>query len=465
MKTPSFLQSLVTFSAIICVIGFGHFYLHTSLHSLMLISLIIAGFSALPLSQDRFTSIRKAMNKGIQTALPAIYIFLLIGVLIAALIQSGTLASLIYYGLTFISPSIFLPAGLLLCSLMSIATGTSWGTVGTAGVVLVSLGQTMGLPIPIIAGMVVSGASFGDKMSPVSDTTNLAAMSSGTDLYRHIKSMTYTTGPAFLITLIIFSFIGIFYSQNSHTQIDLSIILSAITHTYSVSLLSLLPLAVMIIMSLKKYSAEVAMLSASTVAVILAIWLQNADLSAVLASLYKGGDFSTGLNDLDILFNRGGMASMMWTLSLALMALALGGILNHFGFLHVLIKGILVKVKRTGTLVATTILACFIGNVAMGEAYMSIILGGSLFGEAFDDQSLDRSVMSRSLEEGATLTTALIPWTTAGAFFSSSLGVNVFDYAPWAILNWLNPLLSIAFAYLGIAMFKKTSSLTYKPTT
>ncbi|WP_298773490.1 Na+/H+ antiporter NhaC [uncultured Shewanella sp.] len=458
MKTPSFLQSLLTFSAIISVIGFGHFALHTSLHSLMLISLIIAGVSALPLSQDKFTSIRKAMNTGIQTALPAIYIFLLIGVLIAALIQSGTVASLIYYGLTFISPAVFLPAGLLLCSLMSIATGTSWGTVGTAGVVLVSLGQTMGLPIPIVAGMVVSGASFGDKMSPVSDTTNLAAMSSGTDLYRHIKSMTYTTGPAFLLTLIAFSLIGFFYSQHQLVQIDLSQLLSTITDTFSISIITLLPLLVMIIMSVKKYSAEVAMLSASCIAIILATWLQQANLSTVLTSLYNGGNFNTGLENLNHLFNRGGMASMMWTLSLALMALALGGILNHFGFLHVLIKGILAQVKRAGTLVATTILACFIGNIAMGEAYMSIILGGNLFGEAFDEQSLDRSVMSRSLEEGATLTTALIPWTTAGAFFSSSLGVNVFDYAPWAILNWLNPLLSIAFAYLGIAMFKKHTS-------
>ncbi|MBO9497645.1 Na+/H+ antiporter NhaC, partial [Thalassotalea sp. G20_0] len=198
----------MTLAAIIGVISAGLFILETSLHSLILLSLMIASISAFTLGYD-FRAIRKAMNAGISGALTAIYIFILIGVLIAAFIQSGTLATLIYYGIEFVSPALFLPAGLLLCSLMSLATGTSWGTVGTMGVVLMGIGTTMGIPAPLVAGMVISGACFGDKMSPVSDTTNLAAMTSRVDLYAHIQSMLFTTGPAYLLALVIFSLMGL----------------------------------------------------------------------------------------------------------------------------------------------------------------------------------------------------------------------------------------------------------------
>ena len=459
---PTFTLSLLTFSAIIAVIGIGLFYLETSLHSLMLISLIIAGVSAFKLSEDGFTSIRNAMNGGITKALSALYIFILVGVLIAAFVQSGTVAALIFYGLEIISPTIFLPAGLILCSFMSIATGTSWGTVGTAGVVLMGIGEVMGIPLPIVAGMVISGACFGDKMSPVSDTTNLAAMVSDTDLYSHIKSMLSTTLPAYLISLAVFTFVGLQYANQPLPTETLNLMLVGIENTYSISVICLLPFIIMLLMSLKKISAEVSMLSAAIVAVFIAIVFQGANLTTVLNSLYSGGSFETGIETLNNLFSRGGISSMMWTFSLAVMALALGGILSDFGFLRTLIATILIKVKRTSSLIATTIISCFIGNMTMGEAYMSIILGGQLYGKAYDDHGLDRKMLSRSLEEGATLTTALIPWTTGGAFFASTLGVDVLDYAPWALLNWINPLLSILLATLGIAVFRTVKNNSMK---
>ncbi|WP_420548115.1 Na+/H+ antiporter NhaC [Curvivirga sp.] len=454
---PSFIQSLLTFGSIVLVIGFGLFYLGVSLHSLMLVCLLIAGVSAWRLSENGFASIRDAMNGGVKGALSAIYIFFLIGVLIAAFIQSGTVGALIYYGLEFVSPGIFLPAGLILCSFMSIATGTSWGTVGTAGVVLMGIGEVMGIPLPIVAGVVVSGACFGDKMSPVSDTTNLAAMSSKVDLYKHIKSMLYTTGPTYLIVLVVYSVIGFSYADMSLPAEELNLMLAGISSTYSINVLCLLPFVVMLVMSFMKISAEVSMVTAAVVAVLLAIFMQGADMTVVLGSLYGGGSFETGVETLDKLFGRGGITSMMWTLSLALMALALGGILSGFGFLRVLITGVLLRAKRAASIVSSTIIACFVGNMTMGEAYMSIILGGQLFQDAYEEHEIDRSVLSRSLEEGATLTTALIPWTTGGAFFASTLGVDVLDYAPWALLNWGNPILSILFAYLGIALFKAKS--------
>lgn len=455
-RTASFQQALLTFGAIVAVIGVGLFYLNTSLHSLMLICLLIASVSAWRLGYG-FDAIREGMNSGIQGAMSAIYIFILIGVLIAAFIESGTIATLIYYGVEFVQPAIFLPAGLVLCSLMSIATGTSWGTVGTAGVVLMGIGAAMNIPLPLVAGMVISGACFGDKMSPVSDTTNLSAMSSGTDLYTHIKSMLYTTGPAYLITLAAFSALGISYAENSLPAAQLETLLSGLDSVYTISIINLLPMIVMLVLSMRRVSAEPAMMAAAVTAVLLGLIVQGAEFKTILGALYNGGTGHTGVESLDKLLGRGGISSMMWTLSLSLMALALGGILTRFDFLRILITGVLVRVKRGATLVATTIMTCFIGNMTMGEAYMSIILGGQLFGDAYDDKGIDRAVMSRSLEEGATLTTALIPWTTGGAFFASTLGVSVLDYAPWALLNWLNPLLSIVFAYLGIALFKAGS--------
>lgn len=453
LKNPSFRQSLITFGAIVSTIGLGLFLFKVSLHSIMLICLIIAASSAWWLTKSGFVVIRQAMNSGIQKAMSAIYIFILIGVLIAAFIQSGTVSALIYYGLESISPSIFLPAGLILCSFMSVATGTSWGTVGTAGVVLMGIGGAMDIPLPLVAGMVISGATFGDKMSPVSDTTNLAAMASDVSLYEHIRSMMTTTIPMFLISLVAFYYLGNEYAANALPAAKLEELMTGLNTAYTINIWCLLPFLVMLVLSVRKFSPEPAMMASAVVAIILAITMQGQDFAVVLNALYDGGKPETGIELLDSLLSRGGISSMMWTLSLALMALALGGILSEFGFLRVLISGLLRKVKRAGSLVATTIISCFIGNMSMGEAYMSIILGGQLFKGAYDKLGINRSVMSRSLEEGATLTAALIPWTTGGAFFATTLGVSVMDYAPWALLNWGNPLLAILFAYLGIALF------------
>ncbi|MEM9940677.1 MAG: Na+/H+ antiporter NhaC [Planctomycetota bacterium] len=454
LKNPSFLQSLATFLVIVGVIGFGLFYLKTSIHSLMLVCLSLAGMSAWTLSNDGFQSIRRAMNSGIQRALSAIYIFILIGVLISALIQCGAVATLIYYGLNSISPAVFLPAGMVLCSLMSVVTGTSWGTAGTAGVVLMGIGQAMDIPTPIVAGAVISGACFGDKMSPVSDTTNLAAMSSETDLYRHIRSMLVTTVPAYLLAMLIFCLVGVSYAGEGLADDQLNRMLTGIETAFSVSWITLLPFVVLVVMGLRRISPEVAMMSSAGVAVILAVLFQQADFTSVLESLHSGGRFETGVDTLDNLFSRGGIMAMMWTLSLALLALALGGILSEFGFLKTLISGMLKRIKTSAGLISTTILSGIVGNMSMGEAYMTIILGGQLYSKAFDERGLERSVLSRSLEEGATLSTALIPWTTAGAFFAKTLDVQVIDYLPWALFNWINPILAIGFAYLGIGLFR-----------
>jgi NhaC family Na+:H+ antiporter len=456
-KEPGVLQSLVCFGGVIAIVIFGLLRLQIDLHSLLIIGLIWTAGHASSLG-FRFDSLKTAMSGGIEKGLAAIYIFVLIGVLIAALIAGGTVACLIHYGVDLLSPGLFLPAGLLLCSLMSLATGTAWGTIGTIGVVLMGLGEALEIPLPLVAGMVVSGASFGDKMSPVSDTTNLAAMSAETDLYAHIKSMLYTTGPSYVLALVAFTVVGLQYADQSLSAQNLVVLKEALASEFAIGVTALLPLVVLLVLSVRRVPAELSMLASVGVAVVLAVTVQGQGIVSVLNSLNTGYVSSTGLEQVDTLLTRGGVQSMMWTLSLALIALALGGLLDRAGFVRVLVSGLLARIKRSATLMTTTIAAGVVANMSMGEAYLSIIFGGQIFKESYEADGLERHLLSRCLEEGATLSTSLIPWTTSGAFCMGALGLSALEYAPWAFFNYINPLLSITLAYMGFGIFRKATS-------
>ena len=452
LRNPSFAQSLVCFSVIVALIAGGLFGLGISLHALIFMCLLWVGINAFSLGYT-YLQIRDLMTSALTRAMPAIYIFILIGMVIASFMQSGTISTLIYYGLSWLNPSIFLAVGLILCAVMSVATGTSWGTVGTMGVVLMGIGAAMNIPLPIVAGMVVCGATFGDKMSPVSDTTNLASMSAGTNLYRHMYAMLLTTLPSFLLTLVIFLVIGFSYANQSLNVDEIIEIKAALASHYNLApYITLLPLVLLTVMSIKKVPAEVTMSCSILLAVIIAIFYQDTNTISVLNALWENTPQNTGIANLDALLGRGGISSMSWTLLLALMAIALGGILHGAGFLAALLTGIIERVKRTATLIAVTIASGFLGNVAMGEAYISIILNCQLFKPKYEQQNLDPAVLSRSVEEGATMTTGLIPWTTAGAFYSATLGVNVLDYVPYAFFNYLNGVIAVSMAALGMGM-------------
>ena len=455
-RTPTLLQAILCFGGNFLMISSGLFIFAISLHIVMFFCLIWTALHAWWLGYD-FTAIRGMMNTGISNALPAIYIFILIGMVIAAFMQSGTVAALIYHGLNLLSPSLFLAAGLILCSLMSVATGTSWGTAGTLGVVLMGIGSAMEIPLPLVAGMVVAGATFGDKLSPISDTTNLAAMSANTNLYRHIGSMLYTTVPAFVLSLLIFTALGLRFADNALPEAAIAQMQDALAGQYSLSLAAtLLPLLVMLVMSLRRLPPEISMTASILIAVAVAVLYQDRSLVEVLNSLWSNSPGTTGIESLDSLLGRGGITSMSWTLLLSLLALALGGILFNAGFLQALLEGIIARVQRTASLIATTIGAGIVGNMGMGEAYISIILNCQLFRKAYEARGLDNAVLSRSVEEGSTMSTGLIPWTTAGAFYASTLGVPVLDYAPYAFLNYLNPIISIVMASVGIGLLRNS---------
>jgi len=454
-QEPGLLQSVICFGGVIVIVIAGLLLLEISLHSLLLIAIVWVAFHSAILGFS-FLAIKTAMISGIQKGLGAIFIFFLIGILIAAFIESGTIGGLIYYGVDLLHPTIFLPAGLVLCSFMSLATGTAWGTIGTIGVVLMGLGGALGIPLPLVAGMVVSGASFGDKMSPVSDTTNLAAMSADTDLYSHIYSMLYTTVPTYVICLIIFTVVGLSYSGQTASVQELLTLKQHLEIEFAIGPLTLLPLVVLFVLSLKRTPAEISMLGSVATAVVLAVAMQDRSVSEVLNSLHSGYVADTGLERLDVLLTRGGIQSMMWTMSLALLALSLGGILDRAGFVRVLLSGLLRRIKRSASLMATTIGGGVIANMSMGEAYLSIIFGGQIFKDAYAEDNLEKHMLSRCLEEGATLTTSLIPWTTSGAFITGVLAMSPLEFAPWTFFNYINPLLSIALAYMGFGIFRKT---------
>ena len=461
-QQPTFKQAAVCFGGIFVLISAGIFTLNTNLHTLLIAALMWSAFHGITLGYS-FSDIRQGMSSGINKGLGAIYIFILIGMLVAALIGSGTVSFLIYYGLKYLSPLLFLPVGLILCTLMSLATGTAWGTVATAGVVLLEIGSAMGIPTPIVAGVIISGASFGDKLSPVSDTTNLAAMSADSPLYEHIRVMSYTTIPSFVIALIVFSVIGGIYADGGYSARAIQNLLAGLDSSFTINFWCLLPVITLVALSQFRKAPEISMMGSIITAGAVAIALQGASLTGFLGSLQHGHQANTGIDSLNHLLSRGGIQSMMWTLSLSLIALALGGVLDKLGILKALLEGIIKRVKRTSTLIATTISTSIISNMCLSEAYLSIILGGQLYKDAYKKQGLRPSMLSRSLEEGATLSTGLIPWTTAGLFYAATLEISVFDYAPWALFNLINPVLSIGLALLGIGIFKEKTETELQP--
>ncbi|MEX0964860.1 MAG: Na+/H+ antiporter NhaC [Pseudohongiellaceae bacterium] len=451
----SLLQAVLCFFGVIGIIATGLFLLGISLHSLMFLCLIWAGLHARYLGHS-YTSIRTLMSDAIARALPAVYIFILIGMVIASFMHSGTIATLMYFGLDWLAPSLFLSVGMLLCAIMSLATGTSWGTVGTLGVVFIGIGGAMGIPLPLVAGMIVCGATFGDKMSPISDTTNLAAMSAGTNLYRHIYAMLFTTLPSFLLAFIVFLLLGSRYGDSAFAATQIAAIQTALAASYRLSpLVTLIPIVVLATLSVRKVPAEITMSVSVLVAVLIAILYQGSASSLVLNALWENTRGDTGIESLDDLLGRGGIYSMSWTLMLALMALALGGILHGAGFLATLLSGIIKRIQHVAALIATTICSGLIGNMAMGEAYISIILNCQLFREKYEQSGLDKAILSRSVEEGSTLTTGLIPWTTTGVFYAATLGVPVLDYLPYAFFNYFNVFVAVGFAMLGIGLLRR----------
>ena len=396
--------------------------------------------------------IQTGMLDGITNSLQAIVILLIIGILIGVWILSGVVPTLLYYGLKILHPKIFLPAALIICSITSLATGTSWGTTGTIGIALIGIGEGLGFPLPVVAGAVLSGAYFGDKMSPLSDTTNLAPAMVGTDLYTHIKHMSYTTGVSYGITLVIEFVLGFFYGGGEANLEKVNQILTGINAQFNINPLMLIPPALVMILAIRKIAAvpgiAIGILSAGIIGVI----FQGNTFGSVLSAAYGGYASSSGVEAVDNLLTKGGFESMMYTVSLVICAMMFGGIMEKTNQLRVVVTVILKKAQSTGSLITATVLTAIGANLILCDQYMSIVMAGKMYAQSYKDMGLAPQNLSRAIEDSATVTANLVPWNTGGAYQAATLGVPTIAYLPFNFFCWISPIVTMLFGWFNITI-------------
>ena len=398
--------------------------------------------------------IEEGIFETIKLSLIAIIILMVIGMVIGSWIQSGVVPTMIYYGLQIISPKIFLLAALILSSIVSLATGSSWTTAGTVGIALVGIGTSLGIPSPIIGGAIISGAYFGDKMSPLSDTTNLAPAMSGATLFEHIRHMFYTTVPTYIIAAILFVIIGLRYGAGTIDTTMIAEYNTALTAQFHLSPLLLLIPVITIALVVMKVPAIPGLFIGALLGSIAAMLFQGVPLGDALNGLHYGYESATGMEAVDELLTRGGLDSMMWTISLILCAMIFGGVMETTGMLGSLVDVILKIARGVGGLVTATIVTCIFINFVTADQYLSIVITGRMYKTAYEAQNLHPKNLSRALEDSGTLTSPLIPWNTCGAFMIEALAIEPWSYVPYAFVNWLNPIVSIIYGFTGFSMEK-----------
>lgn len=406
----------------------------------------------------RWAHMEAGMYHVVSVGLPSLAILMTVGMIIGVWILSGTVPLLIYYGLAILSPGIFLLAACLICSIISLATGTSWGTVGTIGLALMGIGEGLGIPAYLTGGAVVSGAFFGDKMSPLSDTTNLAPAVCGTDLWSHIRGMLPTTGPAMLLALAIYAYLGIAYAGGTLHSESVDLISSKLQETFYLSWWLLIPPAVVVVLALKRLPALPSIFTGVVLGGIVAMVAQGASLHDVLHAMQSGYSSDTGVEAVDKLLSKGGIQSMTWVITLVLIALGFGGILEQTRCLEVVLESILKVAKSRFGLISASTGASIGTNVVTGDVYLSLALPGRMFAPAYRARGYSTTVLSRSIEDGGTLISPLIPWNVGGAFVAGTLGIPTLLYAPVAFACWLSPLFGLLWAATGWFVPKATEA-------
>ncbi|KUO71991.1 MAG: sodium:proton antiporter [Clostridia bacterium BRH_c25] len=420
---------------------------------LILGALVAAGMAMWRLGYT-WRDIEEGIVSTISGTMQAILILAIIGMIIGTWILGGIVPTLIYYGLQILSPGLFLVAACLLCSVVSLATGSSWTTAGTVGIALMGVAAGLGVPAPMAAGAIISGAYFGDKMSPLSDTTNLAPAMAGANLFDHVRHMVYTTGTSLIIALIGFGILGFRFAGKELDVANINSILDLMRNNFNINPLLLIVPILVIIMVAKRVPAIPGLFIGTLLGGLAAMIFQGASFAGVMDAMQNGVSSETGNEILDTLLTRGGYQSMMWTISLILAALTFGGILEKTGMLESIGKVILRYAKSTGSLVTATVITSIITNIMAGDQYLSIVLPGKMYKDEFRKRGLAPRNLSRCLEDAGTLTSPLVPWNTCGATMSTYLGVPTIEYLPYAFLNLVNPIVSIVFGFTGITMMK-----------
>ena len=412
-----------------------------------------------------YKKLEQAIIASGELTIPTVLILYTIGAVMGSWIASGTVPMIIYWGLKLINPSLFLVTACLACVLTSLATGSSWSTAGTVGVALMGVGLGLGINPAMTAGAVVSGAAFGDKMSPMSDTTNVAPAIAGADLFDHIKAMVTTGGPALVLALIGFGVLGVSHGGNADNA-TIQNILSSLDSMFNLNVLTLIPIILVLVLAVIKFPAMPTLLISALVAAAIAVFVQGESIPSIMSIMENGFVATTGNADIDTLLTRGGMFAMHYTASLTVIVIAFGSILEKCGVLDEILTKMKALTRTVGTMVATTVVIEVLLNLVTASQYMTLVLGGKLMMPVYKEKDMLPQCLSRTLEDSGTVTSPLIPWNLCGAFISAALGVHCFEYLPFALFNWICPLIAILWGFTGMFQWKTgqiASKKTYRP--
>ncbi|MBU5213751.1 MULTISPECIES: Na+/H+ antiporter NhaC [Heyndrickxia] len=452
-KEMPFWKAVIPLIVMIVVMGITIIKLEQGPHVPLIVGTTVAAIVALS-SGFKWKDIEESMYKGIRLALPAVVIIMLVGITIGAWIGGGIVATMIYYGLKIITPSLFLVSITIICAVVALAIGSSWSTMGTIGVAGMGIGLSMGIPAPMIAGAIISGSYFGDKMSPLSDTTNLASGLTNTDLFVHIRHMLFTTIPGLVIALIVYAILGKNFGKSGVDTADIQQTIYVLQDSFVISPYLLIIPVLVIVLVAKKVPAIPALLIGIILGFLSQVYIQGGNFSGAIEALQSGFTIKTGNTMVDELFNRGGLDSMMYTVSMTIVAMTFGGILEHTGMLKAIVNQILKVAKSSKSLVASTVVSCFATNATCSEQYISIVIPSRMYANAYKEKGLHSKNLSRALEDGGTLTSVFVPWNTCGVFILGTLGVPTLQYAPYAVLNFVIPIISIVYALTGFTITK-----------
>lgn len=424
----------------------------------LIIGVILASIVAVNCGWE-WNDVQKMMVNGVSRALPAVFILLAIGMIIGSWIASGAIPTMIYYGMLIIDPAWFVPIAALVTGIVSITLGTSFTSIATVGIAFIAIGEGLGFSPALVAGAIISGAYLGDKLSPLSDTTNVAAAMVETDLFSHVKHMLWDTIPAFVISLILYWVLG--SSAVTHTELNtdaIDAIMSGLNDAFVISpLLLLLPIFTIILM-LKRIPALPALIGVSLLAAVIAVVVQGTTVSEIVQFMTNGYVIDTGVDTVDSLLNRGGFASMLATVGMLIIATAFGGILEETGSFEILTSTMLEKVKTAGTLIASTLLTTFVVALASGAQFLAVILPARTFVQKYKDMNIDTKNLSRTVESMGTVGINLIPWSVPAVFASGIFGISAWEYIPYAFFIYLVPLINLLFGFTGWTIVRKDYS-------
>ncbi len=402
-----------------------------------------------------YTKMEKGLLKGIYEGMGAILILIAVGALIGSWIAGGIVPTMIYYGLSIISPSIFLMAAMIICAITSIATGTSFGSAGTAGLAMMGIGESFGLPMYLVAGAVISGCYVGDKMSPLSDTTVMTATLSKVDLFRHIKSMAFVSVPAFIIAAIAYWIAGAVMYDGGGDLAIAETTMAGLQDSFEISWLMLVPAVVVIAMLAFKLPSVPVILFGALLGSLWAALFQGYGFIESIQTLYSGSEHTTGIAFIDSLLDRGGITFMLEVILLIILALGVGGLLQTIGAFKVIGDLFAKWATNTGNLTLTTMLASFFGVFFGGAAYVSLLTGTKITEENYDRKNVSKTLLSRNVEAGGTVTTPMVPWSDGGVFMATTLGVATLAYIPFFWYGFLVIIITLIYGYFGLFILEK----------